>query len=104
MILLSFLMLAFAGDNLIGSKAPEWNNKDWLNSKPLQLADLRGKVVLIRFFMESNCPMCRASAPHLNEFHRLYKDRGLVVIGMYTPKPEPRKTSVDTVATFVRDY
>jgi peroxiredoxin len=58
----------------------------------------------MRFFMESDCPMCRASAPYLNEFHRQYKERGLAVIGMYTPKPQPRKTSVETVRRFVQDY
>ena len=98
------LMLAFSGTNLIGTPAPEWNNDQWLNSKLLKLSDLRGKVVLIRFFMESGCPMCRASAPHLNDFHQRFKDRGLVVVGMYTPKPKPRITGVDTVAKFVSDY
>ena len=101
---LSLILLAFSGNSLVGTKAPEWDNQIWLNSKPLRLSDLRGNVVLIRFFMESGCPMCRASAPHLNNFYNRYKDQGLIVIGMYTPKPMPRKTSVDQVAQFVRDY
>lgn len=104
MIIVCLVMLAFSGESLVGTKAPEWNNQKWVNSSPLKLADLSGKVVLVRFFMESGCPMCRASAPYLNDFHQRYNRDGLTVIGMYTPKPTPRKTDVETVARYVRDY
>lgn len=36
--------------DLIGTRPPEWTLTEWLNSEPLQLADLRGKVVLVRWF------------------------------------------------------
>src|SRR4051812_23474 len=88
------LALAFSGDQLIGTAAPQWKNAKWLNSPPLALADLKGKVVLLRFFMESSCPFCRASAPYLNQFYSKYQEKGLLVIGMYTPKPAPRATSM----------
>jgi peroxiredoxin len=104
MVLLVAFLLAFSGSALVGSRAPEWTNDQWLNSQPLKLSQLRGKVVLLRFFMESNCPMCRASAPYLNDFYSRYKDEGLMVIGMYTPKPYPRKTDVQNVKRFVDDY
>jgi peroxiredoxin len=104
MLLLAAFLFAFSGNELIGSPAPEWTNDRWLNSAPLKLSQLKGKVILLRFFMESSCPMCRASAPYLNDFHTKYKDQGLVVIGMYTPKPRPRKTEVETVKQFVADY
>ncbi|HEV8130304.1 MAG TPA: redoxin domain-containing protein [Acidobacteriota bacterium] len=89
---------------LIGSRAPEWNNRDWINSKPLNLSDLRGKVVLLRFFMDSTCPMCSATAPSLNYFYSKYKAKGFVVVGMYTPKPLPEHRSVDQVRKYVRDF
>ena len=54
--------------------------------------------------MDSTCPFCRASAPYLNEFHEAYKDRGLIVIGMYTPKPRPRATDTGVVQQYVKDY
>ena len=104
MIFLCWIMLVFAGSELIGTPAPEWQNQQWLNSKPLKLSELKGNVVLVRFFMDSACPMCRASAPYLNEFHQEYGNRGLVVIGMYTPKPEPRQTPMETVKSYVTDY
>jgi hypothetical protein len=34
----------------IGQPAPELNNQVWVNSAPLRLADLRGKVVLLEFW------------------------------------------------------
>jgi hypothetical protein len=30
--------------------APQWHNDVWLNSEPLTLADLRGKVVMVEFW------------------------------------------------------
>ena len=104
MLFLALLLLAVSGRDLVGTPAPEWSNQQWLNSEPLKLRQLKGEVVLLRFFMESSCPMCRASAPYLNDFHTKYRDSGVVVIGMYTPKPYPRKTEINDVKRFVKDY
>jgi thiol-disulfide isomerase/thioredoxin len=48
---------------------------------PLDLARLRGKVVVIDFWA-SWCAPCRQSFPWLNEMQAKYRDRGLVVIGV----------------------
>ena len=104
MFIIALLLLALSGHDLIGTQAPEWSNQQWLNSQPLKLSELKGKVVLVRFFMESSCPMCRASAPYLNDFYASYKDAGFVVVGMYTPKPYPRKADRTDVKRFVKDY
>src|SRR5689334_17941417 len=78
------------GGELLGRPAPPWQAGRWFNSPPLALADLRGKVVLVRWFMSPRCPLCSATAPALNQLWREYRDRGLVVIGMYHHKdPEP---------------
>jgi hypothetical protein len=34
----------------VGRPAPELTNQTWINSAPLRLADLRGKVVLLEFW------------------------------------------------------
>ena len=74
------------GQELIGTKALEWSVQDWFHSEPLQLQDLKGKVILVRFWTGPECPYCRATAPALNEFYRKYHDHGLVVIGFYHHK------------------
>ena len=92
---------------MLGQAVPEWPAKppaSWVQGGPLTLAGLRGKVVLIRFFMDADCPYCRATAPSLNEFHDAFAVSGLVVIGMYTPKPRPRAASVDEVRGYVKAY
>lgn len=74
------------GDELIGKPAPGWDLATWFNSKPLALEDLRGKVVLVRWFMSPECPFCSATAPSLNLLDDRYRDRGLMVLGFYHHK------------------
>ena len=57
----------------------------WLNSPPLSAEQLRGKVVLIDFWT-FGCVNCRNALPHVKEWHRKYKDQGLVVIGVHSPE------------------
>jgi len=72
---------------LAGMKAQDWHVKGWLNSNPVQLKDLLGKVVLVRWWT-SGCPFCVATAPSLNEFYEQYHSRGLDVIGFYHHKSD----------------
>src|SRR5882724_4891936 len=57
----------------------------WLNSGPLRLADLRGKVVLVDFWTHG-CINCVRTLPHVTGLYEKYKDRGFVVIGIHTPE------------------
>lgn len=91
------------GESLLGSPAPEWRLTHWLNSPPLKLAELRGKVVLVRWWTAPGCPYCSATAPALQEFQRKYSDDGLEIIAIYHHKA---KTPLDpkNVARFARKY
>jgi peroxiredoxin len=100
-VLLALLLAAAA---VVGQPAPDLPELRWVQGGPLTLAALRGKVVLIRFFTDRQCPFCSATAPALNELHRELAPRGLVVLGVYTPKPRPRPTSVDEVRKTVNAY
>ncbi len=71
---------------LLGRRLPEWTVSHWRNGPPLALDDLRGKVVLVRWWTAPYCSYCRASAPALNAFHHRYGERGLVVLGFYHHK------------------
>src|SRR5262245_24010371 len=58
---------------------------NWVNSKPLTLDKLRGKVVLIDFWTYS-CINCLRTLPHVKAWDRTYRKRGLVVLGVHTPE------------------
>lgn len=60
---------------------------DWINSPPLTLASLRGKVVLIDFWTYS-CINCIRTLPYLKDWYAKYRDQGLVIIGIHTPEFE----------------
>jgi thiol-disulfide isomerase/thioredoxin len=63
---------------------------EWLNSRPLINADLRGKVVLIDFWTYS-CINWRRTLPYVRAWAEKYKDQGLVVIGVHSPEFEFEK-------------
>jgi peroxiredoxin len=105
MAILVLAALALAqGGGIIGKPSPEWPDVRWVQGGPLRLADLRGRVVLIRFFMDAGCPLCKGTAPALNEFEREFGLKGLVVIGFHTPKPRPRPTSVAEVREIAKAF
>jgi thiol-disulfide isomerase/thioredoxin len=68
-----------------GAMPPLTGAVAWLNSPPLTATALRGKVVLIDFWT-FGCSNCRNALPHVREWHRKYKDDGLVVIGVHSPE------------------
>lgn len=73
--------------------APEFTQsdaKDWLNSKPLTLKSLQGKVVLIDFWT-FGCWNCYRSFPWLNDMEERLKGSGLVVVGVHTPEFDHEK-------------
>ncbi len=73
------------GRELSGTPAPEWRGVEWLQGGPLDLKRLRGKVVLLRFWL-IDCPFCVRSAEALSTWSDRYRDEGLVVVGIHHPK------------------
>lgn len=63
---------------------------DWINSKPLSLDELKGKVVLIDFWTYS-CINCVRTLPHVKEWYNKYKNDGFIIIGVHTPEFEFEK-------------
>ena len=58
---------------------------EWINSKPLESADLRGHVVLVNFWTLT-CINWLRQEPHVRAWAQAYRDDGLVVIGAHTPE------------------
>ena len=70
----------------IMGKAPEFAGiNNWINSSPLTMASLRGKVVLIDFWTYS-CINCIRTLPYVTQWYERYKDQGFVVIGVHSPE------------------
>jgi thiol-disulfide isomerase/thioredoxin len=57
----------------------------WLNSAPLSVKSLRGKVVLVDFWTYT-CINSLRPLPYVKAWAAAYKDAGLVVIGVHTPE------------------
>uniref|UniRef100_B8HWQ6 Alkyl hydroperoxide reductase/ Thiol specific antioxidant/ Mal allergen n=1 Tax=Cyanothece sp. (strain PCC 7425 / ATCC 29141) TaxID=395961 RepID=B8HWQ6_CYAP4 len=57
----------------------------WLNSPPLTVPALQGKVVLVQFWTFS-CINCIRTLPYVVRWHQQYAPQGLVVVGVHTPE------------------
>ena len=69
--------------------APAWTNASWLNADhPLALSELKGRVVLLNFWVFT-CYNCTNTVPSLVDFDRRYRGQGLTVIGIHTPEFPP---------------
>lgn len=74
---------------VVGTPAPAWHNDSWLNTDhPLTLSGLRGRVVLLNFWVFT-CWNCTNTVPSLVDFDRKYRGRGLTLIGIHTPEFPP---------------
>jgi thiol-disulfide isomerase/thioredoxin len=78
-------------DTLIASDkapaAPEFAKGNWINSDPLTLDKLRGRVVVVEFWT-FGCFNCRNTVPSVKEWDAKYRDRGLTIIGVHTPETD----------------
>ncbi len=70
---------------------------DWINSPPLTMSGLRGKVVLVDFWTFS-CVNCVRTIPHLRSIDDAYRDRGLVIVGVHSPEFDFEKSVVNVKA------
>jgi len=69
-------------------KAPELpKSSSWINSSPLSLKKLRGKVVIIDFWA-FDCAPCVEAVPQLVALQAKYAARGVVVVGVHTPRTD----------------
>ena len=74
----------------------------WINSEPLKIEQLKGKVVLVDFWTYT-CINCIRTLPYLKDWDKKYRDKGLVIVGVHTPEFEFEK-KYENVFKAVNDY
>src|SRR5215510_7930870 len=76
----------------LGDPAPALQISDWVKGDPLDLAEAKGKQVVVVEFWATWCGPCRVSIPHLTELQKKFKDVAFVGVSNEDP---------DTVKKFV---
>lgn len=71
-------------------KAPVLKQGNWINSEPLTLEGLKGRVVLVDFWT-FGCYNCRNTLPTLKKFDETYREKGLTIIGVHSPEFDNEK-------------
>lgn len=71
--------VAAAPKPTIGNDAPEFKPTAWIQGEPVTAYE-KGKVYIIECWA-TWCGPCVAMIPHLNDLHKKFADKGLVVIG-----------------------
>jgi thiol-disulfide isomerase/thioredoxin len=67
-------------------QAPEFAGTGrWFNSRPLTVAGLRGRVVLVDFWTYT-CINCIRTFPELKAWDAAYRRAGLTIVGVHTPE------------------
>lgn len=86
-----------------GTKAPELvPGGVWLNSSPLTLKQLKGKVILLDFWTYS-CINCQRTLPYLRKWFNTYRAKGLIIIGVHSPEFAFEKNE-SNVAQAIKDF
>ncbi|MBX3627392.1 MAG: thioredoxin family protein [Rhizobacter sp.] len=81
--------------------APEFRGIErWLNSEPLTLGGLRGRVVMVDFWT-FGCINCQRTMPYVNAWAERYTPQGLTVVGVHTPE-FPLERSVDNLVSAMK--
>ena len=92
------------GSELVGSQAKEWQLTDWTHSDPLTLAELRGRVVLVRFWMSPTCPYCEATMPAIQTLSEEFKDDPVTFIGALHGKPHDQFSDMTEPAKVAKSW
>jgi cytochrome c biogenesis protein CcdA/thiol-disulfide isomerase/thioredoxin len=89
--------------NVSPTPAPEFVGlQSWINSKPLTLSSLKGKVVLVDFWTYS-CINCVRTLPYVEKWYETYKDKGFVVVGIQAPEFSFEKVASNVQAAVKQD-
>ena len=89
-------------ERFLNKPAPPFRLKS-VDGREIGLSDLKGKVVLLNFWF-SSCFPCRQETPDLIALYHLYKDRGLVVLGINTDSLMMPDAGAEPMRRFLETY
>lgn len=81
----------------LGMPAPPLQIGDWVKGEGIDLADAKGKNVVVVEFWATWCGPCRVSIPHLTEMQHKFADRGVVIVGVSDEDAPTVKPFVDNM-------
>ena len=87
--------------DVLDRPARAWTFDRWIGSAPLTQESLRGRVVLLRWFTEG-CGYCESTLPAIEGLRAKYGAQGLVVIGVFHPKPQRHLSDAHILAVAKR--
>jgi peroxiredoxin len=85
----------------VGDEARAWQLAEWSGAEPLDLADLRGRVVVARFWTDA-CLSCARSLPALQALADEFRDRPVTFVGIYHAKPPGRERAWPAAVSWAR--
>jgi peroxiredoxin len=90
-----------------GVPAPPWTTREWFNTSggaALQLADLRGKVVVLHAF-QMLCPGCvQHGLPQAQRIHASFAPQDVAVIGLHTVFEHHAAMTPVSLQAFLHEY
>lgn len=100
-------MKIIVDSTLTGHEAPEFSRiQAWINSPPLTMSGLRGKVVLLDFWT-FDCINCIRTLPHVRQLYEKFRGDKFVLVGVHTPEYDFEKVPEnvkDAVKRFRLEY
>lgn len=83
--------------------APPWQISEWLNTEPIALRDLRGRVVVLEVF-QMLCPGCVAEAlPQAQRIGRVFGE-DIALIGLHSVFEHHDAMTPVALAAFAHEY
>jgi len=89
--------LGTAGAAQLGDPAPALQISDWVKGDPIDLAEAKGKQVVVVEFWATWCGPCRVSIPHLTELQKKFEERGVAFVGVSDEDTATVKPFVDNM-------
>lgn len=87
----------------LGVEAPPWQVGEWNGAAPMTLASLRGRVVVVRFYMDE-CPFCRATLPALDAMRASFEGEPVTFVGLFHSKPRGTESDWGTALRTARTW